>query len=159
LFDKSEQSLAASISGLLSQRFYQLDDEPQTIASCIGPGDVTMAAVLDLGDQIALEDVAHVVYRCPYFALSVHRIAGLEITQLKRAATYTGTLKNGLDVALDGPSVSVFPLARSGRPLGMFTTTAAITLAPGATWDFETSAVEATAPDQRAFPAGALRPK
>lgn len=154
LFDKSEQSLAAGISGLLSQHFYQLEDDPETIASCIGPGDVTMAALLDLGSDIALEDVAHVVYRCPYFALNVRRIPGLEITRLKRGATYAGTLRNRLEVAVQDPSVSVFPVARSGRPLGVLTTSAPITLVPGATWDFETIAVEAAAAEQLAFPAG-----
>jgi hypothetical protein len=158
LFDKSEQSLAAGITGLLSQHFYRLEDDSQTIATCIGPGDISMAAVLDLGSEIALEDVAHIVYRCPYFALGVQRIAGLAITRLKRGHTYSGTLENGLPLSLANPSVSVFPLARSGRPLGMSTASAETTLAPGQTWDFETTRTDLAAPDQVAFPAGELRP-
>jgi hypothetical protein len=43
LFDKAEQSLAAGISGLLTQHFYRLTDGSRTIAACVGPGDVSMA--------------------------------------------------------------------------------------------------------------------
>jgi hypothetical protein len=157
LFDKAEQSLAAGISGLLAQHFYQLTDNSGSIAACIGPGDVTMAAVLELSSELALEDVAHVVYRCPYFALDVIPVAGLEITQLMSVGgAYAGTLRNGLDVPVQSPSVSVFALAHSGRPLGMISASDTSTLAAGETWAFQTGALDVTAAGQVAFPAGAL---
>ena len=83
LFDEAEQSLAAGISGLLTQHFYRLTDGSGTIAACVGPGDVTMAAVMDLPSDIAIEDVEYIVYRCPYFALDVVPIDGLSISHVK----------------------------------------------------------------------------
>ena len=92
----------------------------------MGPGDVTMAAVTDLPADLAIEDVGSVVYRCPYFALDVVPIDGLTISEVKSVTggagtAYTGTLVNGLDVAVSNPSVTVFPVNRVGRPLGVAT--------------------------------------
>lgn len=162
LFDKAEQSLAAGIVGLLSQRFYRLAQDADTIASCVAPGEVTMAALLELSSEVALEDVAHVTYRCPYFALDVRPSAGLEVSPLQRvarggAAVYVGTLQNNLNAAIEAPSVSVFPTTRAGRPLGMVSASAVVTLEPGDSWAFETSAFETQAVDQLAFPAAAVR--
>jgi hypothetical protein len=161
LFDHAGQSLAAGIGGLLTQRFYRVTDGSGAIAACVGPGDVTMAAVTDLPSDIAIEGVATIVYRCPYFALEVAPIDGLTISQVKsvtaRAGTaYTGTLVNGLDVAVSNPSVTVFPVNRAGRPLGMAMGSSAIVIPPRGSWAFETNAVNVPGVDHAAFPAGAL---
>jgi hypothetical protein len=161
LFDVAEQSLAAGISGLLTQRFYRLTDGSDTIAACVAPGDVTMAAVTDFPTEVAIEDVGHVVYRCPYFALDVVPIEGLTIGQVKRATTsdgtaYTGTLVNGLDLAVSKPSVTVFPLNGVGRPLGAANGTGSGEVPPGGRWAFETNRIAEPGLDHAAFPAGAL---
>ena len=161
LFDKSEQSLAAGIGGLLTRHFYRRTDGSGTIAACVGPGDVTMAAVLDLPADIVIEDVGYVVYRCPYFALDVVPIAGLTISQVKSVTAsvgtaYTGTLSNGFDVAVSNPSVTVYPVNRAGRPLGIATSSGTVELPPGGSWAFETNPVSARGIDYAAYPAGAL---
>jgi hypothetical protein len=161
LFDDAEQSLAAGIGGLLTQRFYRLTDGSGTIAACVGPGDVSMAAVMGLPPDIVVEDVRHVVYRCPYFALEVVAIEGLTVSQLEPATgddgtAFTGTLVNGFDVAVSNPSVTVFPVSRAGRPLGVATGSGRLELPPGGSWTFETSAVATPGADHIAYPAGAL---
>lgn len=161
LFDKTEQSLAAGISGLLTQHFYRLTDGSRSIAACVGPGDVTMAAVTDLPSEIAIEDVGYVVYRCPYFALDVVPIDGLTVSAVKgvtssAGVSYTGTLVNELDVTVSHPSVTVFPVNRVGRPLGVAMGSGSVEIAPGGSWAFETNTVDASAADHFAYPAGAL---
>jgi hypothetical protein len=161
LFDEAEQSLAAGIGGLLTQRFYRLTDGSGTIAACVAPGDVTMAAVTDLPSDIVIEDVGYVVYRCPYFALDVVPIDGLTISHVESitgrdGTAYTGTLVNGLDVAVNNPAVSVFPVNRVGRPLGMATASGALEIPPGGSWSFETNAVGTPGVEYAAYPAGAL---
>jgi len=161
LFDETEQSLAAGISGLLTQRFYRLTDGSGSIAACVGPGDVTMAELTDLPSDLEIEDVAHVVYRSPYFALDVTPIAGLTVGPTKRVneaagTSYTSTLVNGLDVTVKNPSVTVFPVNGVGRPLGVAIGRGMIELAPGGRWVFETNAVDAPGVDALAYPAGAL---
>lgn len=161
LFDTAEQSVAAGISGLLSQQFYRLTDGSGATAACVAPGEVTMAAVTDLPSEIAIDDIGSVVYRCPYFALDVAPIPGLAIRALKSIrrgpeVAYTGTLVNGLDVALSDPSVTVFPINRVGRPLGVATGSGVVEVPAGGHWAFETNAVSALGVDYVAFPAGAL---
>jgi hypothetical protein len=161
LFDKTEQSLAAGIGGLLTSHFYRLTDGSDIIAACVGPGDVTMAAVTDLPSDIVIEDVGYVVYRCPYFALDVVPIEGLGISQVQRVngntgALYTGTLVNGFDVAVSDPSVTVFPVNRVGRPLGRVIGSGTGEIQPGGSWIFETNTVDTPGVDHAAYPAAAL---
>jgi hypothetical protein len=161
LFDRSDQSLAAGISGLLTTHFYRLTDGSETIAACVAPGDVTMAAITDLPADLVLEDVGSVVYRCPYFALDVAPIAGLDVTSVAsiagdRGTSYTGTLFNGFDLAVTNPSVTVFPVNRVGRPLGVAIASGSVELMPGGNWPFTTNNVDAHAADQAAYPAAAL---
>jgi hypothetical protein len=161
LYDKTEQSLAVGIGGLLTPHFYRLTDGSGTIAACVGPGDVTMAAVSDLPSDIVIEDVGYVVYRCPYFALDVVPIEGLIIRQVKSVpgsagTAYTGTLVNGLDLVVSNPSVTVFPVNRVGRPLGVATGNGTVDILPGGSWAFETNSVRAAGVDHFAYPAGAL---
>jgi hypothetical protein len=161
LFDTTEQSLAAGIGGLLTQHFYRLTDGSNSIAACVGPGDVTMAALTDLPSDIAIEEVGYVIYRCPYFALDVVPIDGLTISQVKSVTgsagtAYTGRLVNGLDVAVSNPSVTVFPVNRVGRPLGSAAGSGSVEIPPGGSWAFETNTVGTPGVDHAAYPAGAL---
>jgi len=161
LFDGADRSLAAGIGGLLTQRFYQLSDGSERIAACIGPGDVSMAAVLDLPPDIAIEDVKSIVYRCPHFALDVAPIDGIAIRDAKRATDaagtrFTGAFVNELEVAVTNPSVTVFPINRVGRPLGAAIGSATLEVPPGGRWVFETGRVESPGADFVVYPAGAL---
>ncbi|WP_433936461.1 hypothetical protein AB3662_17435 [Sorangium cellulosum] len=161
LYDKTQQSMAAGINGLLTQHFYRLTDGSGTIAACVGPGDVTMAAVTDLPSDLVIEDVGYVVYRCTYFALDVVPIDGLTISQVKAVpggagTAYTGTLLNGLDVAVSHPSATVFSVSRVGRPLGVAIGSDTVQIPPGGSWAFETNTVDTPGPDHAAYPAGAI---
>jgi hypothetical protein len=161
LFDKAELSLAAGIGGLLTPHFYRLTDGSGTLAACVGPGEVTVAALMDLPTDLEIDEVGTIVYRCPYFALDVIRVAGLTINQVKsrmgsEGTTYTGTLVNELDVALENPSVTIFPVNSVGRPLGVATASSALTIRSGESWAFETDSVDTPGVDYVAFPAGAL---
>jgi hypothetical protein len=162
LFDRADQSLAAGITGLLTQQFYRRTDDSDTIAACVAPGARTMAAITDL-PALAIEDVAAIVYRCPYFALDVAAIAGLTVERVEVVArgggfAYAGTLVNTLDVSVDRPSVTVFPVNHAGRPLGVATGMSDIRIPPSGTWQFETGTVDVPGADWAAFPAGALGP-
>lgn len=161
LFDKTEQSLAAGIDGLLSRRFYRLTDGSETIAACVGPGDVTMSAITFSLPEVRAEDVGFLVYRCPYFALDVVPIDGLTVDRMERlergtGTAYAGTLQNELGVTVTSPSVTVFPATRVGRPLGAAIAQGMLELPPGRSWDFTTDRVDVRGVDQFAFPAGAL---
>lgn len=161
LFDEAEQSIASGIGGLLTQHFYRLTDGSHAIAACVGPGDVTMAAITDLPADLVVEDVRTVVYRCPYFALDVVAVDGLTVSQLKRVTgtggtAYRGKLVNELDVQVSQPSVTVFPVTRVGRPLGVAIGSGTADVPPGGEWAFETSTVAAPGSDFVAYPAGAL---
>jgi hypothetical protein len=161
LFDQSEQSLAAGIGGLHSAHFYRLTDGSGSLAACVGPGEVSMAALRDWPAELALEDVRFLVYRCPYFALDVVPIAGLSLRQLKSArrgsgTAFTGTVVNELDVAVRNPSVTVFPVNPVGRPLGAALGSATLELPAGGRWAFETDSVEVPGVDYVAYPAAAL---
>ena len=158
VFDKSEQSLAQGLGGLLVQHFYRLADGSGTIAACVGPGDISMIAIRDLPSELVLEDVSQVVYRCNYWALKVTPIAGISISDVKAVArdggvTYTGTLVNELDVALNDPSVAIFPVNSVGRPLGVALSGATLQLPPGGSWQFETNSVGDPGVDQAVYPA------
>jgi len=162
LFDGTDQSLAAGITGLLTQQFYRRTDGSETIAACVAPGERTMAAITDLPPELAIEDVRAIVYRTPYFALDVEPVAGLRVEHIEKSTrdnrvAYTGTLKNSLEVSVDKPSVTIFPLTEAGRPVAVIQSTSDIHIPPDGEWHFETSPVGApSAADQLAFPAGAL---
>jgi hypothetical protein len=161
LYDRSEQWLATGISGLLSQRFFRRTDGSDTIAACVAPGDVSMAALTDLPADIVIDDVGYAIYRCPHFVLEVEPIDGLTISDVRRVqggrgTAFRGTLTNGFDIAVADPLVIVFPVNRVGRPLGAARGTEMLELAPGGSWSFETDVVDEAGVDQVAFPAAAL---
>lgn len=161
LYDKSRQPMGTWIGGLHTTHFYELKDAG-TIASCAGPGDVTMAALMDLPSDLVIDDVGYVVYRCPYFALDVVPIDGVAIGQVESVAAnggtaYAGTLVNEFDAAVSRPSVTVFPVDRVGRPLGVATASGTDDIPAGGRWHFQTSAVDASAADCASYPTAVVR--
>lgn len=145
LFDARHASLAAAISGVFAPRFYRRTDGSTAIAGCVGPGDVSMAALTDLPAELAIEDVSALVYRCPYFALDVEPVEGLSVRGLRRAGVmYRGAVFNGFDRSIQAPAVHVFAVEGSGRPVGVVMRRAEeVVLAPGEAWAFEVPLVAA----------------
>jgi hypothetical protein len=162
LFDSAGQSIAASITGLLSTSLYRLTDGSDSVVSCIGPGDVAMAAITDLPSDLVLETVRSVVYQTPYFALDVApldahlNVSGLRAVAASDGTTYTGTVVNGFDFAVSRPTVTVFPVNCAGRPLGVATGSGSMDIPPRGTWSFETTSVDTPGVDAKAYASGAL---
>lgn len=161
LFDAQRRSLAAGINGVLAQRFYRRTDGSGAIASCVAPGDVAMATVTDLSSAVERSEVSSVVYRCPYFALDVEPIRGLDVQSIERmkrddGTAFTGTFVNQFDRTVSRAAVTVFPVDEVGRPLGLVSATSEADLAPGESWQFETAATDQPGVDAAAFPTAAL---
>jgi len=160
LHDKDDQTVGAGISGLMVRRFYRFTDGTDTIAGCVSPGDVTMVALTDLSLNTALEDVESIVYASGYWFLSdVIAIDGVSLAQVEAVnrsggVAYTGALVNGLDVAINHPTVAVFPLDALGRPLAVAYGGAMLEIPPGGTWDFETNSVGEAGVGFDAYPMG-----
>ena len=158
LFDESGQSIAASITGLFSNKLYRFTDGSGTIVSCVAPGSIAMGAILDLPADIVIEDVASIVYQTPYFALDVAPVAGhLDVSGMKAVpmsdgTAFTGTVVNGLDFTLTDPAVSVFPVNCAGRPLGVATANGSGDVPPRGTWSFQTNSVDTVGVDAAAYP-------
>lgn len=161
LFDNAQQSLAAGINGMLARSFYRRTDGSGAIASCVAPGDVAMAAITDLTSDVVIADVNTIVYHCPYFALDVEPIAGLEVHALHRltrdgATVFAGTFLNQFDRTVSRAAVSVFPVNRVGRPLGMVSASDSNDVAPAKSWDFQTDPTDEPGVDGAAYPTAAL---
>lgn len=156
-FDEAEESLARGVGGLLVRRFYRTTDGTDTRAACIAPGEVTMAAILDLPSDL-LTQVSHGTYWLTYWGLDVAPIEGISIADV-RATTgsagvaYRGELVNGLAVAVS-QSVAVFPVNRVGRPLGVAMARGPDQVPPGGRWEFETNTVPEAGVAHAAFPGG-----
>lgn len=158
LFDHAEQPLGTGLGGLLVRRFYRLTDGSETVAGCVGPGDVAMVAITDLPTDLVLQDVGTVTYGCNFWMLEVSPIAGVSVGDVKvvmhgDGASYTGALVNGLPVVLSNPSVAVFPLNGVGRPLGVALGSGSLDVPPGESWQFETNTVTEAGVDSAAYPA------
>ena len=157
VYDASEQHVGAAVGGLLVRSLYRLKDDPETTAACAGPGDVVMGAVTDFPPELELADVSRVEYWCSMWRFDVVPAGDLPITDLEPVTrdggtAFAGSLLNGLDVPLKIPSVSVFPLSATGRPLGMAVASGTSEVAPGASWQFETDAVDDGGDSAAAYP-------
>jgi hypothetical protein len=159
LYDKAQQPLGAGLGGLASKDFYRVNDGSGSLTACIGPGSVTMASVTELPSDLVIEDVGFAVYNCMYFVLDVSPISGLKVEGVQTVGVsdgtaYTGTVTNGLEVAVTNPSVTIFPVNRVGRPLDMATASGSDEVPPAGSWAFQTSAVQSAGSDYAAFPSG-----
>lgn len=160
LYDKSGQPMATSIGGIDTFRFYEYEeDDAGTLASCVGPGDVAMASLTTLPADLDIASVGTAVYSCSYWALVASPVDGLSIRSLTTVAldgggtAFTGTMTNGFDAAVVGPSVDVFPVNAAGRPLAVTTTpTDAGNIPAGGSWTFQTSAVDVPVAGYSAYP-------
>ena len=162
LYDKDRQPMGTWIGALNTKDYYQVV-EAGTVASCVGPGGVTMAALTDLPSDLVIDNVGYVVYRCSYFALDVVPIDGLSIRGVVRLAdpdgtAFIGTLVNRFDAAVSSPAVAVFPVNPVGRPLGVARSSGTAEIPTGGTWDFQTSAVDVPATEFVAYATAAVGP-
>ncbi|HEY8945543.1 MAG TPA: hypothetical protein VIM73_14845 [Polyangiaceae bacterium] len=156
-FDTSDQSIARGVAGLLVQRFYRTADDPEQLAACVGPGDVTMLAITDLPADL-LEHVSHGAYWMTYWALNVVPTDGIAIREVQpvrqdEGTAYTGVLVNGLDVGARA-AVAVFPVNRVGRPLGIASARDTLEVPPAGRWEFQTDTVIDSGAAHFAYPAG-----
>jgi len=161
LHDKDDQVIGNGISGLMVRHFYEFTDGSGTVEVCVEPGEVTMVAITSVFLDGSLADVHSVVYQSNYWAyLAAVEIPGVTLMGVKPVArsggvAYTGTLLNGLDMALTGPTVAIFPVNAFGRPLGVaYGGASSVVLPPGGTWDFETAAVGDAGVGFNAYPMG-----
>ncbi len=162
-FDMTEALVTTTASVLESGHLYRLDGGAGAAINCIDPGQVAMTGSADLPDSIVIDELGRLEHRFPAFVVDgIVPIQGLEVTNVKAvtsgpATTYTGTLTNGLDVTASSPTVSIFPVNRVGRPLGMATSTASMDLPPGGSWSFETSSVDDPGAGYVAYPTASIQ--
>jgi hypothetical protein len=156
-YDKSD-ALVVSTSGVLSSgRLYQFDDGSGVVISCVPPGDIAMTASTELPDTVVIDDLGRLQYTLPAFVVDgIVPIEGLGVTGVETvvrgtASAYTGTLTNGLDVTVQEPKVTIFPVNRVGRPLGAATSGGTADVPAGGTWAFETSTVAELGTSYAAF--------
>jgi hypothetical protein len=161
-YDKSDL-LVGSTSGVLeSGKLYQFTDGSGVVISCVPPGEVAMTAATDLPGTVVIDELGRLQYTFPAFTVDgIAPIAGLAVSGIQTVArgaesAYTGTLTNGLDVAVQEPKVTVFPVNRVGRPLGAATSSGTADVSPGGTWAFETSTVADLGTSYVAFPRASI---
>ena len=158
--DKSDQIVSSDGAGFQGGRLYRLADG--TIVSCLDPGQIAMTASTTLPHEIVVDQLGSLQHQMPGFILDgIVPIAGPVVGDVKvvttaSGAAYTGTVTNGLDVTASALSVSVFPLNRVGRPLGVGTSSATMDVPPGGTWTFQTGTVDDPGVTYAAFPAATI---
>jgi len=156
-FDKAGYLVTSTGEGVWGKQYYRLD--PDVILNCIDPGQVAMVAS-DLPADLVIADLGSLRHSFPGFILQdIVPIEGLTVSGVKPVTTdagtaYKGTFTNGLDVAVGAPTVSIFPVNRVGRPLGMATSSGTTDLPPGGSLTFETSPVDDPGVGYEAYPSG-----
>jgi len=156
LYDHDGQSLASSVIGVIGGSPYQVVDLPDTYSGCVPPGQVAMAALTDWPDYLTLDAVGHLAYRCPYFEIAVTAIGEFVLSNMERESTgqgdvYRGMLTNQLAITVESPEAIIFPLAASGRPLGIVSVQGSMTLAPADSWVFESPPTTVMGDDFKIF--------
>ncbi len=164
LYDKAGQPLGNYINGLYTGQFflYALSDASTTVAACVSPGNVAMTRISTMAPNFTAADVGSIVYYYAYFALTATPLAGLTVGPLTTVATdgggtaYAGTVTNHLDQSVSGPSVAIFSLSPSGRPLALAAASDSSQVASGGTWSFQTDPVDTPGAGYAAFPSASF---
>lgn len=156
LYDHDGQPLASSVIGVIGGSPYQVVDLPDTYSGCVPPGQVAMAALTDWPDYLTVDAVGHLGYRCPYFEIAVTAIGEFVLSDVERESTaegdvYRGALTNQLAITVENPEAIIFPLAASGRPLGIVSVEGTMTLPPGGSWLFESAPTAVLGEDFKIF--------
>lgn len=166
LLDENGDTFATGTRGLPVRQFYrfQLDETTEpTVAGCVAPGEVTMGAISDLDlvpSEPGLSGITLSYWLTYWNLMDLNPLPGAVTLENVKAVprddgvAYTGELVNEL---LDEPrpaAVSVFPVNRVGRPLGVAYSQGSADLPPGARWEFETTTVPEAGADFAAYPVG-----
>ena len=148
--DKAGQTVATVGTAVYSKQLYRLD--ATTVISCIDPGQIAMSAATNLPAEVVIEELGSLTHTFPTFGGfdGLVPVAGVTISQVATVAkgagsAYTGTLSNGFDTPVSAPIVTIFPVNRVERPLGMATANSTTDIPPGGSWSFETSPVDDSA--------------
>ena len=160
-YDSGGQLVGSAASVLQSGRFSLVNDGSGAIIPCVDPGQIAMTGEMALPDTIAIAQLGSLQHLFPSFNLDVTPVGGLTVTGVEAVASaqgtaYTGTVVNDLGSTLSAPSVTIFPVNRVGRPLGMAIASTTIDLAPGGTWTFQTDVVDDPGVDQVAYATGSV---
>ena len=163
-YDKAGQPLGNYINGLYTSQFYlyALSDASTTIAACVSPGHVAMSKISTMTPDFTVSDVGSIVYYYSYFALTAMPLAGLTVGPVTTVTTdaggiaYAGAVTNNLDQPVTGPSVAVFSLSPSGRPLALTTASDDSQVPAGGTWNFQTAAIDTPGTGYAAFPSASF---
>ena len=157
LYDHAEQSLASSVIGVIGGSPYRLVELPDAYSGCVPPGHTAMAALTDWPDYVSAGAVGYMAYRCPYFEYQVTPAGEFVLSNVERESTaagdvYRGTFTNQLEITVETPQVVIFPLAASGRPLGMLSVQGTMTLVAGDSWMFESAPTDVRGEGYELFP-------
>jgi len=148
--DVTDTLVASWSAGLYLRNYYRRDQGTGNYTLCIAPGDIAMtASTMDLPPEIVIDELWYLMHEFPGFLF--YDIVPVEplltVTDVvvvpngDGGGHYTGTFTNRSDTTLDVASVSIFPVNRVGRPLGMATSRTEVEVPPGGSVAFETSMV------------------
>lgn len=160
--DRGGRLVATVGSSLHGGQLYRLDGGTGPSISCLRPGQVAMAASTSVPQSVVLDQLGYLQHAFPAFTLDgivpLERGITLTASASPSTQTYTGLLRNGLDVPVDTAKVVIFPVNRAGRPLGVATGDAASVLQPGEIWPFETTRVDSLGASHVAYSAVSFIP-
>lgn len=154
--DQAGQLLTTATSVLESAHFYRLDTG--VVIRCIAPGEIAMTGSAELPREIVLGELGSLQHAFPAFTVDdIVPLEALAVSDVQSVTTgvgtlYAGTLRNRLDVSASSARVTIFPVNRVGRPLGMATTGSVSELPAGGSWSFETGNVDAEGVGFSAYP-------
>lgn len=159
-YDKAGALVTSTSGTLQTGKLYRLSQGEAVHVWCIPPGAIAMTSGAGI-TGVVIDELGHLEHRFPAFGIEVIPVEGLGVTGVAAVTSggrtaYTGTLANGLDAAVMNPKVSVFPVNRVGRPLGLATATEALSVPAAGTWTFETSTVVDAGVDHAAYPNATL---
>lgn len=166
LFDKAEQSVGSWVGGLYGDQLFRRSDGSGGLVACLEPGGVAMAGLTDLPESLAIDELGAAVYQLTYFDRDILpfelvvvdslTVTGIQTVSTDSGNAFLGTFENGLDVPVTDATVTIFPLNRVGRPLGMAVSNSTADVPPGGSWPFETTVVENPGVDYVAYPSGSV---
>lgn len=162
VYDQQNELIGTVSGAVQSGRLYRFSQSPAPI-SCVAPGQAAMAA-LTLPPGLWLDELGSLGHRFPAFQIDdAVFLPSVEVTEVRAfdtasGAAFRGTVINVADTTIADPVVSVFPVNAVGRPLAAAVSTAALQMAPGGSWSFETSTVAEQGEDQVAFAAATFPP-
>ena len=155
--DKAGQIVATAGGPLRSKQLYRLD--PDVILNCIDPGQIAMAAS-NIPGEVVIGELGSLRHSFPTFGgfdgivpPPATTVSQVETVASGAGGTYKGTFTNGMDFAVSGPSVTIFPRESCRPPAGHGDEQRDVDIPPGGTWSFETTTVNDLGADYAAYAA------